>query len=245
MSLTEEKKQSYRYWLQQEFIRKTALNPRFSIRSFSKQLGLNSGTLSQILSGKRPITAKLIQSIEPKIGLPPQFNLSGDAYSIIDQDSLTILTHWYHYAILELTLTKGFKSDSTWISKKLDIPKAEVDYAIERLLRVGLLLKKKEKLVKSQTFLTNYKGSQTSQAHKEYQRQLIQKALIAIDECSQEEKDITSITIAANSKKIESAKEKIKQFRRELATYLEDSQGDSVYQLTIQLFPSTKNNKGE
>lgn len=240
MNLTEEKKQSYRCWLQQEFIRKTALNPKFSIRSFSKQLGLNSGTLSQVLSGKRPITIRFIQAIQPKVGLPPQFNLSSDTYSIIDQDTLTILTHWYHYAILELTLIKGFKSDSAWISKKLDIPKVEIEYAIERLLRTGLLVKRGGKLVKAKVFLTNYKDNQTSNAHKMYQRQLIQKALIAIDECPQDEKDITSITIAANSEKIEKAKDKIKKFRRELALFLEDNQGDSVYQLTIQLFPSTK-----
>jgi uncharacterized protein (TIGR02147 family) len=239
MKITEEQKQSYRFWLQQEFIRKTALNPKFSVRSFSKQLGLNSGTLSQILAGKRPVTSKLVRSLEPKLGLPPQFNL-GDRYNFIDEETITIFTHWYHYAILELSLIKGFKSDVEWISKKLDIPKVEVGYAIERLLRVGLLTNKNGKLIKTQKFLTNYTGAQTSAAHKEYQRQLIQKALIAVDECPQEDKDITSITMPTNKNKLEEAREKIKKFRRELSAFLEDCEADSVYQFTMQLFPVTK-----
>lgn len=239
MKVTEEQKQSYRFWLQQEFIRKTALNPKFSIRSFSRQLGLNSGSLSQILAGKRPVTSKLIQTLEPKLGLPPKFHL-GDQYNFIDDETITILTHWYHYAILELTLIKGFKSDVEWISKKLDVPKVEIGYAIERMLRAELLAKKNGKLVKTQKFLSNFKGNQTSAAHKEYQRQLIQKALIAIDECPQEDKDITSITMPTNKEKLKEAKEKIKKFRRELSAFLEDCEGDSVYQFTLQLFPITK-----
>jgi uncharacterized protein (TIGR02147 family) len=239
MKITEEQKQSYRFWLQQEFIRKTALNPKFSIRSFSKQLGLNSGSLSQILAGKRPVTSKLIKTLEPKLGLPPKFHLS-DQYNFVDEESITILTHWYHYAILELTLIEGFKSDIDWISKRLDVPKVEISYAIERLLRAGLLIKKKDKLIKTQKFLTNYKNGQTSAAHKEYQRQLVQKALIAIDECPQDEKDITSITMPTNKEKLEQAREKIKNFRRELSAFLEDCEGDSVYQFTLQLFPVTK-----
>ena len=234
----------FRIWLQDEFSRRCRTNSSYSLRAFAKQLEFDSSTLSQILSGKRKISEKVAEKIYAKIGRPPVQNPSqtdSTKYMLLSMDAFTVISDWYHYAIMDLTLVKKFKSDHVWIASQLQISPLEAKLAIERLLRLGMLVQKNGKLKLSKITNTNYVEGQTSSAHKEYQRQIITKALHAIDNCPQDKKDITSMTIAANSKKLKEAKEKIKKFRRDLCTFLEDGEKDSVYQLGVQLYPLTKN----
>lgn len=240
---TNEQQLDFKIWLQDEFSRRCRTNASYSLRAFAKQLDFDSSTLSQILSGKRKITDKVMQKITNKIGHPPSHLTSeteNSKYMLLSMDAFTVISDWHHYAIMDLTLVKTFKSDHVWIAQQLQISPLEAKLAIERLLRLGMLVKKNGKLKLSKITNTNYIEGQTSSAHKEYQRQIITKALHAIDNCPQEKKDITSMVIAANSKKIKEAKEKVKKFRRELCKFLEDGEKDSVYQLAVQLYPLTK-----
>ncbi|MES2769069.1 MAG: TIGR02147 family protein [Bdellovibrionota bacterium] len=238
-----EQQLEFRVWLQDEFSRRCRTNSSYSLRAFAKHLEFDSSTLSQILAGKRKISDKVIQKISTKIGRPPTGLTSendSSKYMLLSMDAFTVISDWYHYAIMDLTLVKKFKNDPSWIAQQLQISSLEAKLAVERLLRLGMLVQKNGKLKLSKITNTNYIEGQTSSAHKEYQRQVITKALHAVDNCPQEKKDITSMTIAANSKKIIEAKEKIKKFRRELCKFLEDGEKDSVYQLGVQLYPLTK-----
>lgn len=161
-------------------------------------------------------------------------------FSSLDLDGFAVISDWYHFAILDLTQVKGFKPDPKWIARKLGIEASEATAAMYRLKRLGLLVAQGRTVRKASSHYTNYSEGVTSAALKEYQRQVIGKALRAVDECPQERKDITSITIAANSKKLKAAKEKIKVFRRELCAFLETGEKDSVFHLALQLYPVTE-----
>lgn len=232
----------FRIRLQEEFSRRVRANERYSIRAFALQLGINSSTLSQILSGKRKLTDFKINLLYRKMGLPDLGTGEGvqSEFSTLDLDSFAVISDWYHFAILDLALLKTFKSDVKWIARKLNIQIHEAQMAIDRMLRLGLLVQKEGRLCKGSQFYSNYTEGVTSAALKEYQRQVITKALQAVDQCPQERKDITSMTIAANSKKLKAAKEKIKKFRRELCTFLEDEESDSVFHFALQLYPVTE-----
>jgi hypothetical protein len=231
----------FRTRLQEELARRMCVNERYSVRAFANYLAVDSSTLSQILSGKRLLSDSKMKEICEKIGIvtPGEARVGSSDYNLLELDSFAVISDWCHFAILDLTLLKSFKSDSSWIARKLSIQPFEASRAIERLKRLGMLIEKKGRLVKSQDFYTNYSEGVTSAALKEYQRQVIKKALQAVDNCPQERKDITSMTIAANSKRLQEAKEKIKHFRRELCAFLEEGGGDSVYHLGLQLYPVT------
>jgi uncharacterized protein (TIGR02147 family) len=240
MKAIDDQQLQFRSQLQMEFTRRCKTNSSYSLRAFAKQLGIHSSTLSQILAGKRRVSEKFISKMHIKIGLKIGNNSSDSTnYMLLNMDSFSVISNWYHYAILDLTLVKGFQSDSVWIAKKLNITIVEAKMAVERLIRLGMLTVRYGKLKLTSTYNTNYIEGQSSSAHKEYQRQIITKALEAIDMCPPEKKDITSIVIAANSKKIKESKEKIKKFRRELCAFLEDGEKDSVYHLALQLYPVT------
>ncbi len=54
---------TYQDILETEFNRRTNSNPSYSLRAFANQIGINHGALSQILSGKRVPSYKIMQKI--------------------------------------------------------------------------------------------------------------------------------------------------------------------------------------
>ena len=231
----------FRLKLQDEFSRRLRVNERYSIRAFAIHLGVDSSTLSRILAGKKQISNMKMNALSEKLGIESPAEKKDDSeFCTLNMDTFSVISDWYHFAILDLTLLPSFKSDSQWIARKLGIQPYEALSAVERLKRLGMLKVVENKIVKGEVFYTNYEEGNSSAALKEYQRQIIKKALEAVDSCPQERKDITSITIAADSKKLQLAKEKIKTFRRELCAFLEDGQKDSVFHLALQLYPVTE-----
>jgi transcriptional regulator with XRE-family HTH domain len=238
--------EQFRIWLQKQFSDKCRKNPRFSLRAFSQMLGIDPSTISQILSGKRNVSSKIIRKICKELSTPPEIcesllapeaNVGTAAAKRLSADAFAVIADWQHYAILELTYTTGFKSDAKWIGQKLGISQAEATIAISRLERLELLRRERGRLVKSDSFITNYEDGFTAPALKEFQRQILQKALHAIDFVPPEKKDITSITMSVNPEQLPEARRKIRDFRRELCAFLEKGRRSHVYNFALQLYP--------
>ncbi|MGH1469518.1 MAG: helix-turn-helix domain-containing protein, partial [Bdellovibrionales bacterium] len=49
--------------LKKEYAGKKGRNPAYSLRAFAKHLGLSPGTLSELISEKRPVTLKTAQKV--------------------------------------------------------------------------------------------------------------------------------------------------------------------------------------
>ncbi|RYZ92364.1 MAG: TIGR02147 family protein [Proteobacteria bacterium] len=249
-ALSADERTSFRLWLQREFTERCKRNARFSLRAFAKMLDLDPSSLSQILSGKRPVSRKSVKTIAERLGAKPQtmkafgFGSSSAAaavdYHQLAADTFAVISDWYHYAILELTFVSGFKAEPKWIARKLSITVQEAKSAVERLLRLELLIEENGSLLKSAKHLTNQSNVDTSHAHRELQRQIIEKALAAIEEAKPEEKDITSMTMAIDERNLPKARELTRKYRRELCALLEDGEQSRVYHLAIQLYPVSK-----
>ncbi len=254
---------SYRIWLSREFTKRCQRNTRYSLRAFSNLLGMEASTVSQILSGKRKISAKMVQKLcnilgaEPseqeallryanqrgvrnKIPLAEQQQIEAKQLTL---DAFAIIADWYHYAILELTFVQDFKNSARWIANKLNITTAEASIGIERLIRLGLLVEENGYLIKTEVFITNFSEGVTSEALKKMQRSILKMGLKAIDDTPQMEKDITGITFSVNEERLDEARDLIKKFRRELAMLMGKGKQTRVYQLGIQLYPISKKSK--
>jgi transcriptional regulator with XRE-family HTH domain len=250
--LSEQQRLKFRVWLQKQFTDRCQKNPRYSLRAFSMSLGIEASTVSQFLSGKRAPSEKALSMICQKLSASPKDLrllgvLSGsstdDEFYQLTVDSFSVMADWYHFAILELTYIRGFKDDPKWIANELGITVTEAKTAYERLVRLNLLTKKNGKTQKTHATLTNHTGINTSAAKKNLQKQVISKALNAVDGTPQEEKDITSMTMAIDPKNLDRAREMIKNFRRELCDLLEEGDQTQVYNLGIQLYPISKGRK--
>ncbi|MGH9831798.1 MAG: DUF4423 domain-containing protein [Blastocatellia bacterium] len=145
---------SFRLYLQAELARRCAANPQYSLRSFALQLEINHSTLSQLLRGKRPLTARAIEKLGQRLGLGQteiesfvagaSLAASGatTASSEIRQltfDTVALLSDLSHRSILELTRLDEFVADTRWIARVLNLSVDEVNVALQRLLRLGLL----------------------------------------------------------------------------------------------------------
>ena len=141
-------KQTFRLFLQGQFIERCKRNPKYSLRAFAKLLEVDASTLSQILREKRSISVVLQRSFLERLGLGPA---EVNNLQMIDEkeeetkvrelalDAFQVIADWYHYAIFELITVKGFRNDSKWIAKTLNISPTEVNIALERLVRLDLI----------------------------------------------------------------------------------------------------------
>ena len=82
-----------------------------------------------------------------------------------------------------------------------------------------------------------------SQALRISHRQSIEQALLALNEFPIELRDITSITMAIDLKRLPLAKKIIKEFRLKMSDVLEKGDQSEVYNLNIQLLPVSRRSK--
>jgi uncharacterized protein (TIGR02147 family) len=252
---------SFKDWLQSEFTTRCNRNSRYSLRSFSQLLKMDASSVSQILSGRRKVTARVMRHICSQLEAEKELTeafvrecsyrpikklnaLSSNApqseYHFIDEDSFNLMSNWYYLAILELAYVIDLKNDPLTISNIFSLNVIEVKIALERIMRLGLLIEENGILKRTNRLLTTFIDGQTSAAHKQLQHQILTLGIKALDTVPQNEKDITAMTMAIDESKLPKAREMIKKFRRDLCDFLEDGKKDKVFQLSIQLFPLSK-----
>lgn len=238
-------------WLRNEYAKRRRRNPSYSVRAFARQLSLSSGPLTELLNSKRPFTEKTAERIAACLGL------SGDEkawlldgvrqgtlveprrYETIDDDRFSLIADWYHYAILSLLETRLRSHSARELAKKLSITPIEAETAIDRLLRLGLLRRQRGRLIPTTALATN--EDIPSDALRHFHRQVLQQAERSLDAVPVAERDVSSITMAIDRKKIPEAKRLIREFRRKLAGILESGDRTDVYHLAIQLIPAKGN----
>lgn len=250
----------FRNRLRLELVERCKRNPSYSLRAFATQLGTDASTLSKLLKGKRPLGRKLVVQLGTRIGLSaselsPYLSPSTDSeeeipahenFQQLTLDRFAVISDWYHFAILELMLVKDFRPDHAWIASALGLKRVEVDVAVERLIRVGMLKLQKDGSWKdtSRGFSTSIGPDMVSAAHRRLQEQFLEKSRDALAQTPIHERDHSTMTMAVNRSRLPAAREKIKKFRRSLARFLtEGSDHDEILNLNIALFPITKLNE--
>ncbi len=222
-----------------EYQRRSLKNPRYSVRSFAKSLGVSHSLLSMVLNGKRNPSRKLEALIEQKFR-EPSTPSSRDEYSEIKADQFEKIASWLHYAILSSTTTsKSFTPKS--LAKRFGVTETQVKIAIQDLIRTQLLAKTKSGkwIQKSRPIhLNNFVQSSFSSA---LIRMYLDKANESMDQGDVLKRDLRVNTFAMNAKDIQFASEKITTFRRQLVQELE-SRGapDTVMAFCTNLFSLEK-----
>ncbi len=250
---------------EREFLSRKLKNGHYSLRSFAKLIDMPAGRVSQILSGKRHLTADTGKKVAEKLCFSPKkereflSNITNEKKSrrktivareilnsqeveefhALSDEHFCYLSEWYYYPLRELINLKTFKNDIEWMASKLDISKLEVRSAIKRMKRLGLIEERDGTLVNLKKDITTTHDIE-SRALKISHKKVLEMAADSIDQYPVEERDITSITMSIDPQKIPLAKELIKDFRRQLAGLLESGDQTEVYNFNMQLVPTTK-----
>lgn len=256
----------YRQILKGELEKRCAKNARYSLRAFARDLGMGSARLSEVLNGKGGMSREKAESIADTLAFGADekeyfCNLVESAharspikkelatarlakfkhveYGSLEIDHFKVISDWYHFAILELTEIQGFKSDPRWIALALGIQEIEAKLALERLVRLGFLELKRKRYVQTKTFLA-VSSAIPAEAIRKFHRQILQKALEAIDLQKIDQRDLGAMTMTVHLKDVPRLKEKIKTFRKELNQLAQATPNrNSVYCFSTQLFELT------
>lgn len=127
---------------------KQRVNPRFSLRAWSKQLGLgNPMVLSRVFRNQTRLKPSMARKIAHGLLMPPEeskyfeilslYEMADSAegkevyqdllsslrpelnFSSLEIDRFRVVSDWYYFPILEMTFLKGFRSDPKWIAERL------------------------------------------------------------------------------------------------------------------------------
>lgn len=228
-------------------------NNSFSLRAFSRLLGVSPASLSEFLNGKRVLSQKMILKMADRLCLSPdEFTtlsdkLTRDKNGIetsvsnkkiqIQNDQYFLVADWHYYAILCLAETEDFRSDSAWVAERLKTSQKKVSEALERLLRIGLLDYDKEGNLKYQDveIVTSEDVPNTSIKKRHANTLEAAKESLYTDDVLL--RDMSSATVAIDPKKLPAAKKMIREFQDQLIAFLESGDKKEVYELSMQIFP--------
>jgi uncharacterized protein (TIGR02147 family) len=256
---------SYRQVLLAEFQSRTRRNPAYSLRAFSRDLGIPASNLSNILNRKRGLSLSTARKIAGRFGMDSgeeerflaqvqmehgrsaavrrearlRLKRGGDRFSEIALDQFELIANWIYFAILELTHVEGFQSQPAWIGRRLSVREQEAAAAVERLLRLGLLERAPNGCLRETGGdVATPSGDVPSRAVREHHRQVLHKADEALERVPPALREFAAVTFAFDSSQIEKAKRLLKKFRRAMTRDLQSSRKkDRVYCLSMQLFP--------
>lgn len=243
------------------------------MRGYAKKLGVSPAHLNQVLNKKKGLSVEMAAEVAEKLDLNDSetsyfcdlvlvqhartetsrrlaltrlcTTKKAPAIHLIQLDLFKIISDWYYYAILELTFVKDFQSDIKWIAHRLGISVKETKIAIERLLRLDLLIVDDGVLKKSQTQIDTPKKMEV-EAIKKANEQILSLARDAITNAAPEDRFFSNMTMAINKEKLSLAKDMMIKFKHKLCEGLEEGERDEVYCFSAQLFPlSQKKNEQE
>lgn len=236
-------------------------NPKYSLRSYSKKLGIHVGALSYIINGKRNVSRSLAEKITRKLLVDPgkraeilslfpekrkyQTVAQKEAapepkFLQIEASEFRLIAEWEHYAVLNLIKTKDFQSDVAWIADRLGITATRTRDVIERLVILGFISKDiNGNLSRVAAQLRSSDDTVDMSVRKSHDESL-ELARESLHRDEVKERDFTSITMAIDPAMIDAAKERIRKFQDEILDILCADEATEVYRMSVQLFPLTK-----
>jgi uncharacterized protein (TIGR02147 family) len=163
----------------------------------------------------------------------------------IREDQFEYFSKWYHCVVRELACMLDFKDDYARLSKCLHpaITPQEAAKSVKLLLSLGFLKKINDRYHQTEPLLSTGYGLASHQVIN-FQIMMLHKAIEAFDRCKQHERLTSATTLAVSHATYEKMVEKLRSMRAELLELARcDAGSDSVYELTINLFPLTVTGK--
>lgn len=252
----------YRDTLREVLETRCAKNMRYSLRSFARDLGISPSRLSDVLNGRYGLSPAAAREIAQKLPLEAdemrqfcdqveslharnraareaaqeRIRNSVESYRDIRTDDLEIVSDWYYLAILELCLTKDFQSNPAWIAQALGVNVHLITGAIQRLKNLEYLKEDAEgNLSPTEKFTMSPNGGEVQ--IRQFHKQVMGKALEALDFQAKTERAVCSIVMAFNLEQMEEAKAELQDFLTRFdKKFGSAAVKDQVYCLNMQFF---------
>jgi uncharacterized protein (TIGR02147 family) len=164
----------------------------------------------------------------------------------LDADVFSYMSSWHHYVIFYLADGPGFRSDVNWIVERLGgrITAEDAAASLELLTKLGLLEKTGEGKygVSSKDPLINMEDI-PSAAGRRHMVEQMEQAKQALLFQPMMDREVTSMTLRVNRKRLPEVKKMIREFRDKFDKEFFDETSSDVSQLNIQFFFHTVEGK--
>lgn len=233
--------------LRQDFVARCQRNTNYSVRSFARFLEVDHSLLAKIIRGDKTLSKKMAYQVGEKLGMSlTQIKEMLEANPVktnsqqITDDTLCVLSDWFHFAILELIKTKNFQASQDYISNTLGISKLETKLALERLERLEFIKLQNNQITLNKENNNWFDFTGTSDSRKFLQKGLLEKAKEAIDQVEFDRRINSSLSIAIDQ-------DDLSEYQKDVSALIEKFDGRSintknkndVYQLCVAFYPLT------
>jgi len=189
-------------------------------------MGLNSVEAQHLLS--------LAQSEKLETSLPKQDldqrQLSEEIFSLVSE--------WYHFAILSLLDCEDFEWKESSIASRLQISRAQAKMAMQLLIKLGLVVNKKGRIQSGHEHVLTATDV-PSAAVRTYHRQMLAKAMEALEQQDVMEREIRGMGLAVDPEHIAPIKKDLAEFQNRLMTKYGRGKKREVYFIGLSFFKLT------
>jgi uncharacterized protein (TIGR02147 family) len=158
---------------------------------------------------------------------------------ILELEVFRLLADWYHFPLLELMRTKGFRSDPHWIARRLGLQVSVVEGALERLESLGFIRRKRGEMSLTEGGVLKTSDDIQSLAIRKHHEQMLRKATEALTKQDTSQREFQALNLNFDVKSVPEAKKFIRKFMNDFNHKFARSHGEQIYQINLQLFSLT------
>ncbi len=220
-------------------------NPRYSLRAYSKKIGVGFGSMSDLINRKRSLSPQLGKKILEKLALEKaqvqrfsdQINKEiAKTVTLVPREAQLLVENWYYFAILNILALESCPKSNSEIADRLGLTETTVERGLASLVDWGFLLKSEsDYLVVTNDWETS--DGIPSESIKKSHLGSLDLARKAVLNLSVEQRDLTSFVFNGNSEQLDKVRGEIRKFMKKVNKQMSVGQSDSVFKINIQLFP--------
>jgi transcriptional regulator with XRE-family HTH domain len=234
--------------LQAAFKEKQKLNPRFSIRAYADQLGIDNSTLAQILKGKRRVGPRLARVLEARLGVSlvqhaaRRKKKTSKKKQIFEELSLDFKAPppWYYLAVLEYLQLSPSAESLESAAAQVGVLPSDMAHLVRWFETQGWIRQgednRKRPVEKTQTFLS---PPMTNAVAKNHQLAALEASKRALLDKSFNERIHNALYFNFSSRDLPALRRRFDQFMDDIAllSQKKKSRATGSYCLSLSAFP--------
>ena len=242
---------SFADFLHSKYLERQQRNAQYSLRSFSRDIGISSGRLTNLLKGRDIPGDETVEKFFAifNVAEEERFKLKKIIYSQkylrrgsgfskqLNEEEFNRISDWKTWSVFTMFQSSDFFPSSAWFSQKLKLSVEEIDVSLEKLLGTGLIVQTEEfyELVCESVTTTN---DVPSTAIRKFHKEFIPVGVKSLDKVPVDQRDVSSLTFCIDKNMLPEYKKALTEFRAKLSQIARQNQvSNELYQLNIQFFP--------
>jgi uncharacterized protein (TIGR02147 family) len=236
--------------LRSHYEEKKTADPKYSLRSLARDLGLSAGPTSALIKGTRswdfsPEWAlRVISKMNVKKDVETRFRVMmgvrDHSRSSLDENQMThLLSRWYHSDVLtSFDLKPPYRGNVDFLSNRLGVSPAEIEESIQFLLEKGFLQRDGSGSICRSSDVVETADDISNEAIEKFHRENLALAMQMVSKESVKQREFQSITFSGSSAMMDELRKEIRSFSERVAVLMSKEQAnDEIFHFSVQLFP--------